>query len=119
MIKNAEHEGRAVGATVADSRSMTALLPIMGVVLVAFLVIGLAVPVLLLHVHQGLGAYTVFLDVALGLGSPALGILAGWKGLGSMFLVSAMVVLGTAGIAATLLPVSDPRTNDKTDRRSS
>ena len=53
-----------------------------------------------------MGAYTVFLDVALGLGSPALGILAGWKGLGSVFLVSAMVVLGAAGIAATLLPVS-------------
>jgi MFS family permease len=53
-----------------------------------------------------MGAYTVFLDVALGLGGPALGILAGWKGLGSVFLVSAMVVLGAAGVAATLLPVS-------------
>src|SRR5437016_7573628 len=31
------------------------LLPIMGVVLTAFLVIGLALPVLPLHVHQGLG----------------------------------------------------------------
>ena len=55
VIKNAEHEDRSVGATIADSRSMTALLPIMGVVLVAFLVIGLALPVLPLHVHQDLG----------------------------------------------------------------
>ena len=44
-----------MSATVADGRWMTALLPIMGVVSVAFLVIGLALPVLPLHVHQGLG----------------------------------------------------------------
>jgi len=31
------------------------LLPIIGVVFIAFLVIGLALPVLPLHVHQGLG----------------------------------------------------------------
>ena len=34
---------------------MTALLPIMAVVLVAFLIVGFALPVLPLHVHQGLG----------------------------------------------------------------
>jgi MFS family permease len=50
-----------------------------------------------------MGAYTVFLDVALGFGSPALGLLAGWKGLGSVFLASAIVVLGAAGVAAWLL----------------
>ena len=66
VIKNAEHEGRAVGATVADSRSMTALLPIMGVVLVAFLVIGLALPVLPLHVHQGLGLSTFVVGLVTG-----------------------------------------------------
>jgi hypothetical protein len=43
-----------------------------------------------------MGAYTVFLDVAVGFGSPALGLLAGWKGLGSVFLASAIVVLGAA-----------------------
>ena len=66
VIKNAEHEGRAVGATVADSRWMTALLPIMGVVLVAFLVIGLALPVLPLHVHQGLGLITFVVGLVTG-----------------------------------------------------
>src|SRR3979490_1232144 len=35
--------------------SVTRLLPIMGVVFMAFLIIGLALPVLPLHVHQGLG----------------------------------------------------------------
>jgi MFS family permease len=51
-----------------------------------------------------LGAYTVFLDVALGLGSPALGLVAGWTGLGSVFLASGIVVLCSAVIAAWLLP---------------
>jgi hypothetical protein len=66
VIKIAEHEGRGVGATVADCRSMTALLPIMGVVLVAFLVIGLALPVLPLHVHQGLGLITFVVGLVTG-----------------------------------------------------
>src|SRR5258708_6297735 len=55
VINDAEHEDGALDAALADSRPMTALLPIMGVVLVAFLVIGIALPVLPLHVHQGLG----------------------------------------------------------------
>ena len=49
------------------------------------------------------GAYTVFLDVALGFGSPALGWLAGSTGLGSVFLASAGLVLGAAAITAYLL----------------
>jgi hypothetical protein len=50
-----------------------------------------------------MGAYTVFLDVALGFGSPVLGLIAGWAGLGGMFLASALTVLGAAVIAARLL----------------
>jgi MFS family permease len=50
-----------------------------------------------------MGAYTVCLDMALGFGSPALGLLAGWTGLGSVFLASAIAVLGAAGVAAWLL----------------
>jgi MFS family permease len=50
-----------------------------------------------------MGAYTVFLDVALGFGCPALGLIADWSGLGSVFLVSAIVVLCAAVIAALLL----------------
>jgi MFS family permease len=50
-----------------------------------------------------LGAYTVFLDVALGFGSPALGVAAEWTGLGSVFLASALAVLGTAIIGMRLL----------------
>ena len=50
-----------------------------------------------------MGAYTVFLDVALGFGSPVLGLIAGWAGLGAVFLASTLTVLGTAVIAARLL----------------
>ena len=50
-----------------------------------------------------MGAYTVFLDVALGFGSPALGLTAGWTGLGSVFLASAIIVLGAAAVARWLL----------------
>jgi predicted MFS family arabinose efflux permease len=50
-----------------------------------------------------MGAYTVFLDVALGFGTPALGLVASWAGLGSVFLTSALIVLCAAAIAAWLL----------------
>jgi predicted MFS family arabinose efflux permease len=50
-----------------------------------------------------MGAYTVFLDVALGFGSPLLGLIAGWAGLSAVFLASAVVVLCAAGVAARLL----------------
>jgi MFS family permease len=50
-----------------------------------------------------MGAYTIFLDVALGFGSPALGLIAGWAGLGSVFLASTFIVLGGAVIAVRLL----------------
>jgi len=50
-----------------------------------------------------MGAYTVFLDIALGFGSPALGLLAGRTGVGSVFLASAILVLGAAVVAGWLL----------------
>src|SRR6478735_8750017 len=49
-----------------QSRSMTAVLPIMGVVSVAFLVIGFALPVLPLHVHQDLGLSTFVVGLVTG-----------------------------------------------------
>src|SRR3954447_9068844 len=45
---------------------LMALLPIMAVVLVGFLVIGLALPVLPLHVHQGLGLGTFVVGLVTG-----------------------------------------------------
>ena len=55
-----------------------------------------------------MGAYTVFLDVALGFGSPALGLIAGWTGLASVFFVSAIIVLCAAFIAAWLVRKDSP-----------
>jgi MFS family permease len=58
-----------------------------------------------------MGTYTAFLDLALGFGSPALGLIAAWAGLGSVFLASTLVVLCAAAIAARLLqaPSLQPR----------
>jgi hypothetical protein len=44
----------------------TMLLPVMGVVFIAFLVIGFALPVLPLHVHQGLGLSTFVVGLVTG-----------------------------------------------------
>jgi predicted MFS family arabinose efflux permease len=49
------------------------------------------------------GAYTAFLDLALGLANPALGLVASRAGLGAVFLVSALVVMCAAAIALRLL----------------
>jgi predicted MFS family arabinose efflux permease len=49
-----------------------------------------------------MGAYTVFLDVALGFGTPILGLIGGWAGLGALFLVSAAIVLAGSAFAARL-----------------
>ena len=55
-----------------------------------------------------MGAYTAFLDVALGFGSPALGLIAGWAGLGSVFLAGSVVVLCASVIATRLLLAPHP-----------
>jgi MFS family permease len=50
-----------------------------------------------------MGAYTAFLDVALGFGTPALGLLADVAGLGAAFIASMVAALCATGIAAALL----------------
>lgn len=50
-----------------------------------------------------MGAYTAFPDLALGLANPALGLLAGGFGLGTVFLASALAVACSAFVAARLL----------------
>jgi MFS family permease len=55
--------------------------------------------------HRGLamGTYTAFLDIALGLTSPALGYAASVAGLPAVFLMSAIGVLGTVPVAVALM----------------
>jgi MFS family permease len=50
-----------------------------------------------------MGAFTAFLDLALGVAGPALGLIAGGAGLGAVFLVSTLVVLCALAVAARLL----------------
>lgn len=50
-----------------------------------------------------MGAYTAFLDLALGLANPGLGLVASKAGLGAVFLVSALVVTCSAVVATRLL----------------
>jgi predicted MFS family arabinose efflux permease len=50
-----------------------------------------------------MGAYTAFLDLALGITSPILGLIASEVGLDTVFLTSTVVVLGAALVAARLM----------------
>lgn len=50
-----------------------------------------------------IGLYTACLDLALGVGSPVLGFVAGRAGLDAVFLVSALAVVSTAIIAQRLM----------------
>lgn len=52
---------------------------------------------------MAMGIYTAFLDVAMAVGSPALGWVGGHAGLRAVFLVSAVVAACTAGVAFQLL----------------
>ena len=50
-----------------------------------------------------MGAYTAFLDLAQGVASPALGLVAKGAGLNVVFLVSAFTVLCAALVASWLM----------------
>ena len=50
-----------------------------------------------------MGAYTAFLDLALGIASPVLGLVASGAGLDTVFLISAVSVLCAAAVAMRIL----------------
>jgi MFS family permease len=64
MNKNCNEHGAV--QRIAQERRSTALLPIMGAVFIAFLVIGMGMPVLPLHVHQGLALSTFIVGLVAG-----------------------------------------------------
>src|SRR4051794_25211015 len=67
--------------TPATTQNLAAtLLPIMGVVFVAFLVIVIAMPVLPLHVHDGLGQGTFMVGLVAGIQFAASLISRPWAG---------------------------------------
>ncbi|CBJ40277.1 major facilitator superfamily MFS_1, multidrug-efflux transporter (plasmid) [Ralstonia solanacearum CMR15] len=51
-----------------------------------------------------MGTYTAFLDLALGVTTPILGIIAGWSGLRVVFLVGGVLAIISAGVSARLIP---------------
>lgn len=55
-----------------------------------------------------MGCYTAFLDLALGIASPLLGLLAAGAGLRSVFLASGITVLGAAVVALRLRRATHP-----------
>src|SRR5437763_11304484 len=65
---------------IATSRVAAPLFPIMAAVFVAFLVIGVAMPVLPLHVHNGLGFDTVVVGLVAGSQFAASLISRPWAG---------------------------------------
>jgi len=65
MNKSERHKSRTSNISAGQAGS-AALLPIMGAVFVAFLVIGMGLPVLPLHVHEGLGLGTFLVGLVSG-----------------------------------------------------
>jgi hypothetical protein len=57
-----------------------------------------------------MGTYNAFLDLTLGLGSPALGFLAGRAGLESVFIASAVAAVLAIPIALRLLATGSIQT---------
>src|SRR5690349_10619787 len=70
----------ALQEPVTSPRVATTLLPIMAVVFVAFLVIGVAMPVLPIHVHDGLGLGTFVVGLVAGSQFAASLISRPWAG---------------------------------------
>jgi MFS family permease len=60
-----------------------------------------------------MGAYTAFLDLALGLANPALGLVASGTGLAAVYLVSTLTVLCAVAIALLLLNAPSDRITRK------
>jgi MFS family permease len=95
-----QSQARTREASRPSDRSVATLLPIMGVVLVAFLVIGFGMPVLPLHVHDGLGLDTVWVGLIAGSQFAAALISRPWAGHYSDRSGAKRAVVAGLGIAA-------------------
>ena len=65
-----------------------------------------------------MGAYTAFLDLALGLGGPALGLVAEGWGFGPVFMIGAVLVLAAVPIALRFLTRGDVHESARCPDRS-
>ena len=96
MMTLEAHQPPAVPSTV------TALLPLMAVVLIAFLVIGVALPVLPLHVSDGLGFGPVMVGLVAGCQFAAALVARIWSGRTADMHGAKRAVM--AGLAAAMTP---------------
>jgi len=80
MDKDENEGGSWLRRAVRQGRSVAALLPIMAVVFIGYLVIGLAMPVLPLHVHHRLGLDTFVVGLVAGSQFAATLISRVWAG---------------------------------------
>jgi MFS family permease len=80
MTKQHDHQSRPMRRTAREDRSVATLLPIMAVVFIAYLFMGMAMPVLPLHVHRGLGLGTFLVGVVAGTQFAAAFVSRPWAG---------------------------------------
>jgi MFS family permease len=80
MRKSTRSEVHGQNSPNGKQKSVGELLPIMAAVFIAFLVIGLALPVLPLHVHQGLGLDTFLVGLVAGSQFAAAILSRAWAG---------------------------------------
>jgi MFS family permease len=95
-----EHHNSRVKNIVGGHSGSAALLPIMGAVFMAFLVIGVGMPVLPLHVHQGLGLGTLLVGIVAGSQFAAAILSRVWAGRQSDTRGPKMAVIAGLAIAA-------------------
>src|SRR3974390_1737666 len=100
-----DNSSTQTGARLSSSqhRSNAALLPIMAAVFIAFLVIGLAMPVLPLHVHQGLGLGTFLVGLVAGSQFAAAILSRVWAGQhadrgAKVAVISGLMIASAAGL---------------------
>jgi hypothetical protein len=60
-----------------------------------------------------MGAYTAFLDLALGISGPGLGLIAGAAGLDAVFLAGACAAIGAAAIAVMLIRAQSRKDHER------
>src|SRR5690242_20036920 len=97
-------DGTGAPRAMHRSHSTAALLPIMAAVFIAFIVIGLAMPVLPLHVHQGLGLGTFLVGLVAGSQFAASIVSRVWAGRHSdargpkLAVVTGLLIAAAAGL---------------------
>src|SRR5215471_20510688 len=106
-MENSERNGRDS----SQQRSVAAVVPIMAAVFIAFIVIGLAMPVLPLHVHQGLGLDTFLVGLVAGSQFAAAIVSRVWAGRyadasGAKHAVITGLIVAAAAVLLYLLSLS-------------